>query len=651
MKAFLLLTLLFASLANAQNYTLVTASHIQDASGALLPSGQFCVQAVSGGTPFIFQAGGGGIVHTTPACTTVTNGVIASMSVANSALTTPTNVTYVISVTDNSTGNIVLSTAPTQITGASWSFDAYVPTSTPLAVIQSGPTGPQGPPGTASVSTSNGTSGNFLIGANLTVDGSIIQSMTALAARGWLTTTDIGAVGDGTTDDTAKISAALTALASGGGTLIFNYGVAGNYYVSSTVNVPSRVNLISFTSGMSDAGSQIAITGNFAGAILEFNATQGSIVQGLTIKNSYWGGTQGVASALHYDGIVGMVTVRDSRIQANDTAIQGSSAQLITCTFQNVYVVGGAGTDGLSRGYSVSGRNSRILGGRVYDCHVALDIAGDDWKIDSADLEFNDIVMRTGAIAGLLMLNNHIETFGTLWTNSQALPTTTTTPWTDPGGNGTGWAGTIRWLNNTVFGGAFGVTNGQATPLFVLKSQISMSGRLELNGNDYTLVAVATSANFLSVSASFDYTVTPALVSGIQVLNYDAINTPTIPNDPYTAWLDLSKFGWTFLGGYGQAGAITINGISPKQTISAQTAAFSGSSLAVGSCATSTVTISGINRNWAAVASPVYYDPGPNFTVRAVISGDGPTVTVAVCSLVAGSSFGSMAFNVRVMAP
>jgi hypothetical protein len=181
----------------AQNFTAVTASHIQDASGALLPSGQFCVQAITGNTPFIFQAGGGGIVQTTPACATVANGVLSSLSVANSNLTTPANVTYVITVTDNATGNVVIQTAPTQISGYSWDFDSYVPTSTPLAIVQPGPTGPAGPAGGSS-------GGNSVI--------------------------NCGATGGGTADDTAAINSCL---ASSAGTGLPVWFPNGTYKVTS----------------------------------------------------------------------------------------------------------------------------------------------------------------------------------------------------------------------------------------------------------------------------------------------------------------------------------------------------------------------------------------------------------------------------------
>jgi hypothetical protein len=184
----------------AANFTSILANHIQDASGNPLASGQLCVQGVAlNGQPIPFQAGGGGIVHTMPVCTAITNGAIGGFQVADSSQTFPLNVAYSLTITDNTSGQSV-TLGPTQITGSAWSFDAFQPSTPALALVQ---TGPQGPPGPASVVTSNGSNGDFSVGGNLaysTIDGK--PSMSVLSAR-------FGAKGDGVNDDGPALQACI----------------------------------------------------------------------------------------------------------------------------------------------------------------------------------------------------------------------------------------------------------------------------------------------------------------------------------------------------------------------------------------------------------------------------------------------------------
>jgi hypothetical protein len=233
----LLLFALFASALAAQNFTSVTASHIQDAGGNLLPSGQLCAQAWSGNAPIVFQAGGGGIVITTPTCTTVTNGAITGFQVANSNYTNPLNVTYVLTVTDNSTGNVVSSTKPTQITGSTWSYDAYIPTGVPLALITAGPPGPQGiqgPVGPMGAVTATGTGGAF------TVPGLLTAALITGPWLPWHLPANSGVKCDGSTDDTAAIN---TDLALGGGHI---YPSGSTCIVSGALNVPSNTTILGY---------------------------------------------------------------------------------------------------------------------------------------------------------------------------------------------------------------------------------------------------------------------------------------------------------------------------------------------------------------------------------------------------------------------
>jgi hypothetical protein len=471
----------------------------------------------------------------------------------------------------------------------------------------------------------------------------------------------------GVADSTTGITLAVAAVASAGGTVLVP---AGTYKTTSTITLPNGVNLIALDNG-GGAYGHTAIGGSFAGAVLNISGTfGGNLVEGITINNSYWGGSQGIASAITNTAITGPVVLRNLEINVKDTGIL-SSGQLISWSIENVWIVGDSGSNGLSRCISANGRNSRFQGGRVYGCHIAYDIAGNDWKLDSVDGEFDDIVIRTQPAAGMLVTNSHFETSGMLWTNATNLPTTTTYPWTDNGGNGIGWSGTFRFINNTVFLLAHGAANAQGAPLFVVKSQPSMSGRLVLDGNDFVVAGTSISPNFYSLSSSFDYTMAPALVTGVQVISSDTINIPTIPTDAFTSWLDLSYNGSTQYGNYNKAGAITINGnggialngtggialttggitlngVPFKPPYAATTSTIGGSSLAAGACSTGTVSIAAANAASTVMVSPNFYDPGPNFLVRAGVSGNGPTVNVYVCAITSGTP-GAQTYNVRLI--
>jgi hypothetical protein len=76
--------------AAAQNFSSVTATKIQNASGTLLVTGQLCFLGTDqNNIPISFQAGGGGQVYKRPVCTAVTNGVISGFQVANPGVTSP----------------------------------------------------------------------------------------------------------------------------------------------------------------------------------------------------------------------------------------------------------------------------------------------------------------------------------------------------------------------------------------------------------------------------------------------------------------------------------------------------------------------------------------------------------------------------------
>jgi hypothetical protein len=131
----------------AQNFTVVTASSLQDLTGSKLANGQVCFQAATNsGVPISYEAGGGGQVINVPRCASVINGSF-SLSVANTALTTPAHICYKVTVKDESTGQYVLGNGQpgmasgyecVQPTGSNFNFDNFAPSLAPLVTVVQG---------------------------------------------------------------------------------------------------------------------------------------------------------------------------------------------------------------------------------------------------------------------------------------------------------------------------------------------------------------------------------------------------------------------------------------------------------------------------------------------------------------------------------
>jgi len=140
----LLLLLLYASLAVAQNTVTVTASKIY-ANGtqpvALLPSGTAVFQATDAlGNPISYQLGGGGTVVSTPITCSIKNGALQpGCFLANTATAIPSNFCYSLTI-KNSANQVILggrgsgyqclqpTVANTWCTAAICNLDNYQPT-------------------------------------------------------------------------------------------------------------------------------------------------------------------------------------------------------------------------------------------------------------------------------------------------------------------------------------------------------------------------------------------------------------------------------------------------------------------------------------------------------------------------------------------
>ena len=113
----------------AQNLTTVSASNITDAAGNKLAAGQICLLGTDqNNLPINYQVGGGGQVLKRAVCAAVTAGAIAGgFNVPNPANTSPKGVLYRTTVTDSSTGQIVLQYVGVAFSGGTFNLDNYQP--------------------------------------------------------------------------------------------------------------------------------------------------------------------------------------------------------------------------------------------------------------------------------------------------------------------------------------------------------------------------------------------------------------------------------------------------------------------------------------------------------------------------------------------
>ncbi|MDE2099246.1 MAG: SGNH/GDSL hydrolase family protein [Patescibacteria group bacterium] len=153
--------------APAAGYSEVCGSSLTDSSGNLISNATISFQPTDNyGNPISYKVSGHGQSISWPSTAQVTSGAF-QIKVADTALTSPANVCYAVTVTDNTTGKVQLSSGYTcvqpagsgiAVTGGSpWctaasggsggtcNFDNYTPNFTAGVVVQTGPAGPAGP--------------------------------------------------------------------------------------------------------------------------------------------------------------------------------------------------------------------------------------------------------------------------------------------------------------------------------------------------------------------------------------------------------------------------------------------------------------------------------------------------------------------------
>lgn len=144
-------------------YVTVSASHLTDSTGTAITNATVAFAPTSNaGTPIGYRVNGAGQAITSPVTAAVTSGAF-TITLADTNLTAPQNVCFSVTVTDNTSGNILLggsgsgyscvqpaysTTSPNAWCSAGvCNFDNYYPPATPGVVQTTGPTGPTGPGG------------------------------------------------------------------------------------------------------------------------------------------------------------------------------------------------------------------------------------------------------------------------------------------------------------------------------------------------------------------------------------------------------------------------------------------------------------------------------------------------------------------------
>jgi hypothetical protein len=117
MKTLTFLSLFGASLFGQDPATAIKW-RVQPTPGALSPSGQSCMYGVRAAVPFIFQASGSGVTHSSPDCKTIEYSAIGTLQMADLNYTNPIKTPRLIAAADSLTSSLVTQAAPTRITGA-----------------------------------------------------------------------------------------------------------------------------------------------------------------------------------------------------------------------------------------------------------------------------------------------------------------------------------------------------------------------------------------------------------------------------------------------------------------------------------------------------------------------------------------------------
>jgi hypothetical protein len=245
MKKFLLLIVVVCAVpAVAQNWTTVSATNITDLNQQKLASGQLCFLGTDqNDVPISFNIGGGGQVLKRAFCATVSNGAVTSFTVPNPAATTPAGIYYRITVKDVNTGQEVLRYTQASFTGATFNFDNYAPLNLGQFAAPSGTavTGNLSVNGNLSVTGTFSGSNFGLLGVNgLGINGATANTNAVNGPSGWTIqaggTPEMTINSSGVSINSPSFSGNLTLPATGTANVSTNFGSANEIWGGSYWN-------------------------------------------------------------------------------------------------------------------------------------------------------------------------------------------------------------------------------------------------------------------------------------------------------------------------------------------------------------------------------------------------------------------------------
>lgn len=224
--------LISASCLAQTGYTTVSSTHLTDSTGSTISNAtiQFAPVAANG-QGISFQVNGNGQSISAPVQTQVTNGTF-TINLADTNLTKPQNVCFSVTVTDNTSGNVLLGSLGYNCvqpqfttywcTSGNCIFDQYQPNLASLAVNQTGPAGPAGP----ACSTGTGTC-VMTVPIQLPADPTQTQNAATKHYVDFSLVFPITAYGavSGAPDVTGPVQSAINEATVVGGTVYFPPGV------------------------------------------------------------------------------------------------------------------------------------------------------------------------------------------------------------------------------------------------------------------------------------------------------------------------------------------------------------------------------------------------------------------------------------------
>lgn len=211
---------------------------------------------------------------------------------------------------------------------------------------------------TAIYSALSASTGSSLIGYNQGSTGAVTETVQAKLKQ-TLSVKDFGAKGDGTTDDTAAINAALLAISSGGAL----YFPTGTYKITSAITIPTHIKLYGDGSGSTKI--------NCSGDGIYINTTSASSetyqqsIEGITLNGTSTTGTGITLTHAHFGTFIDVEVIGFNigmylnysfcssfyrcRFNSNNTGVQ------LTNQSNNVNFFGGSFNNNINTGITMDG--------------------------------------------------------------------------------------------------------------------------------------------------------------------------------------------------------------------------------------------------------------------------------------------------------